>query len=312
MLVDAAGLYFRAFYGVPESVTAPDGRPVNAIRGYLDMSATLIERRRPSRYIACLDLDWRPSFRVELIPTYKAHRVAPTTAVEGVHVSDSGAAEELPDTLAPQVPLLLEVLRALGIATAGAQGFEADDVIATLASREESRGESIEVVTGDRDLMALATDSVTILYTAQGLAKLGVLGPAEVQTKYGVAAQHYADFAALRGDPSDGLPGVAGVGEKTAATLVNRFGAIESILAAAETGDPQMPAASARRILAARDYLAVAPAVVRGRADAPVEDVDGALPSEAADPARITELCDELGIASSVARIQAAMRTAMG
>jgi 5'-3' exonuclease len=312
MLVDAAGLYFRAFYGVPESVTAPDGRPVNAIRGYLDMSATLIERRRPSRYIACLDLDWRPAFRVALIPSYKAHRVAPSPVVEDVHVSESGEAEEVPDTLAPQVPLLLDVLRALGIATAGAEGFEADDVIATLAAREESRGESIEVVTGDRDLMALATDAVTILYTAQGLAKLGVLGPAEVKSKYGVAAEHYADFAALRGDPSDGLPGVAGVGEKTAADLVNRFGPVESILAAAESGDPTMPAASARKILAARDYLALAPGVVRGRPDVPVDEVDGRLPDEATDPVRLQELCDELGIAASVGRIQAAIRTASG
>jgi 5'-3' exonuclease len=311
MLVDAAGLYFRAFYGVPESVTARDGRPVNAIRGYLDMSATLIERRRPTRYIACLDLDWRPSFRVALLPSYKAHRVASSPVVNGVHVSDAGYAEEVPDTLAPQVPLLIDVLRALGLATAGAEGFEADDVIATLAVREQQRGESVEVVTGDRDLMALATDSVTILYTAQGLAKLGVLGPAEVKAKYGVPAERYADFAVLRGDPSDGLPGVSGVGEKTAAELVNRFGSVESILAAAETSDPMMPAASARKILAARDYLAVAPDVVRGRPDAPVAEIDGRLPSEAADERHLKELCDELNIAGSVGRIQAAIRTAL-
>ncbi len=244
MLVDAAGLYFRAYYGVPESITAPDGRPVNAIRGYLDMSATLIERRRPSRYIACLDLDWRPAFRVDLIPTYKTHRVA-----------TDGLAEEIPDTLSPQVPLLLAVLDAMGIATAGALGFEADDVIATLAAREDSAGESVEVVTGDRDLMALATDRVTILYTAQGLAKLGVLGPAEVLAKYGVPAPLYADFAALRGDPSDGLPGVAGVGEKTAATLVNRFGTVEEILAAARTSSEGFPAGAANKVLAAAAYL---------------------------------------------------------
>src|SRR4051812_8457640 len=150
MLIDAANLYFRAFHALPESITAPDGRPVNAIRGYLDMTAALIDRRRPTRYVACLDLDWRPRFRTELVPSYKAHRTA----------ADGG--EQVPDALVPQVPLLLEVLAAVGLATAGAAGFEADDVIATLAARDTDR---VEVVTGDRDLLATATDHVTVLYT---------------------------------------------------------------------------------------------------------------------------------------------------
>lgn len=299
MLVDAAGLYFRAFYGVPESITARDGRPVNAIRGYLDMSAALIERRRPSRYVACLDLDWRPAFRVALVPTYKAHRVAA-----------DGVSEEVPPALGPQVPLLLEVLAALGLATAGAAGFEADDVIATLAARECAAGESVEVVTGDRDLMALATGGCTILYTAQGLAKLGVFGPDEVLAKYAVAAANYADFAVLRGDPSDGLPGVPGVGEKTAAALVGRFGSIEQIVAAAEGSADGFPAGARNKILAARDYLAVAPAAVRGRTDVPLAEVDGALPAAPADPARLGELVEELGIGASVGRIQKALTTA--
>jgi len=298
MLVDAAGLYFRAYYGVPETMTAPDGRPVNAIRGYLDMSAALIERRRPSKYIACLDLDWRPAFRVALVPTYKAHRVAP-----------DGVNEEIPDTLSPQIPLLLDVLRALGIEYTGYVGFEADDVIATLAAREPG---PIEVVTGDRDLMALATENVTILYTAQGLAKLGVLGPDEVLAKYGVPAKHYADFAVLRGDPSDGLPGVKGVGEKTAAALVDRFGAIEDIVAAAEAGQDGFPAGASLKILAARDYLMVAPDAVRGRTDVPLDPVDGTLPAGPADPAALDALCAELGIEASVQRIRKAIAKAIG
>jgi len=150
MLIDAANLYFRAYYAIPESITATDGRPVNAVRGYLDMSAALIERRRPHRFVSCLDLDWRPAFRVALVPSYKAHRVAPN------------GAEEIPDTLAPQVPLLLQVLDALGFAAAGAEGFEADDVIATLAVRDAA---TVDVVSGDRDLLALATDRITVLYT---------------------------------------------------------------------------------------------------------------------------------------------------
>ncbi|MDT4978631.1 MAG: hypothetical protein QOG07_510, partial [Pseudonocardiales bacterium] len=268
MLVDAANLYFRAFYALPESITAPGGGPVNAIRGYLDMTAALIERRRPTRHVACLDLDWRPAFRVALVPSYKAHRVA------------KDGTEDVPATLAPQVPLLLEVLRALGLATAGAAGFEADDVMATLAVRDS---EPVAVVSGDRDMLALATARITVLYTGKGIAKLEAMGPAEVQAKYGVPAEFYPDFAVLRGDPSDGLPGVPGIGDKTAAALVSRFGAIESIVTAAETGDAGFPAGSKAKVLAAREYLVVAPAAVRGRTDVPIPELDDALPAQAAD-----------------------------
>ncbi|HVU92946.1 MAG TPA: 5'-3' exonuclease, partial [Jatrophihabitans sp.] len=243
MLVDAANLYFRAFYAIPESVTGPDGRPVNAIRGFLDMSAALIDKRRPDRWVACLDLDWRPAFRVALVPSYKAHRVA----------KDGG--EEIPAGLGPQIPPLLEILTAFGLACAGAEGFEADDVMATLAARD---AEPVEVVTGDRDMLALATDRVTVLYTGKGIAKMEAMGPAQVQAKYGVPAAHYADFAVLRGDPSDGLPGVAGVGEKTAAALVSRFGAVEAIAAAAERGDDGFPAGAANKVRAAKEYLLAA------------------------------------------------------
>jgi 5'-3' exonuclease len=296
MLVDAANLYFRAFYALPESITAPGGGPVNAIRGYLDMTAALIERRRPTRHVACLDLDWRPAFRVALVPSYKAHRVA------------KDGTEDVPATLAPQVPLLLEVLRALGLATAGAAGFEADDVVATLAVRDP---EPVAVVSGDRDLLALATDRITVLYTGKGIAKLEVMGPVEVQAKYGVPAEFYPDFAVLRGDPSDGLPGVPGVGEKTAAALVTRFGAIESIVKAAETGDAGFPAGSKAKVLAAREYLLVAPAAVRGRTDVPIPELDDALPAQAADADGLAELAGLLGIENSVKRMQTAIAKAL-
>jgi 5'-3' exonuclease len=288
MLVDAAGLYFRAFYGVPESVTTPDGQPINAVRGYLDMTSTLLERRRPNRYVACLDEDWRPAFRVELLPSYKAHRVA----------ADGG--EEVPAALAAQIPVLLQLLSAVGLATAGAAGFEADDVIATLAARDP---DPCEVVTGDRDLFALATDRVRILYTGKGVAKLEELGPDEVMARYGVAAERYADFAALRGDPSDGLPGVAGVGDKTAAALVSRFGAIEDIVAAADAGADGFPAGAVAKIKAARDYLDRAPAVVRGRTDAPIATVADTLPASASDPEQFVELCDRYGLGRTANRL---------
>lgn len=297
MLVDAANLYFRAFYGLPESITAPDGRPVNAIRGYLDMTAALIERRRPGRYVACLDLDWRPAFRVALVPSYKAHRVA------------ANGAEEVPAALARQVPPLLDVLGALGLVTAGAEGFEADDVMATLAVRDR---DPVSIVSGDRDLLALATERITILYTAKGVAKLEAMGPGEVRARYGIPAEFYPDFAVLRGDPSDGLPGVPGVGAKTAAALVGRFGAIESILAAAEEGDAGFPAGAKAKVLAARDYLAVAPQAVRGRTDVPIPDVDDALPAEARDGDQLDDLVGALGIETSVTRVQAAIANALG
>jgi 5'-3' exonuclease len=297
MLVDAANLYFRAFHALPESITAPDGRPINAIRGYLDMTASLIDKRRPTRHIACLDASWRPAFRVKLIPSYKAHRVA----------KDGG--EDVPDTLVPQIPLLLDVLAAAGLATAGAVGFEADDVIATLADRDT---DTVEVVSGDRDLLAVATDRVTVLYTGKGIAKMAAMGPREVQQKYGIPAAHYADFAVLRGDPSDGLPGVPGVGEKTAAALVARYGTVEDIASAAQHGSDGFPSGAANKVLAARDYLLVAPDAVRGRTDVPVDVIDDALPAEPANAERLVELSDELGIDSSVNRLLVAIAAARG
>jgi 5'-3' exonuclease len=297
MLVDAANLYFRAFYALPESITAPDGRPVNAIRGFLDMSAALIERRRPTRWVACLDLDWRPAFRVELIPSYKAHRLA------------KDGSEEIPDLLGPQIPPLLDVLGAFGLATAGADGFEADDVMATLAHRDLER---VEIVSGDRDMLALASDRITVLYTGKGIAKLEEMGPAQVLAKYGVPAEHYADFAVLRGDPSDGLPGVPGIGEKTAAALVGRFGGIEAILEAALRGDDGFPAGAAGRVRAAKEYLAVAPAAVRGRLDVPLDVIDDGLYPQPRDAGRLDELAGVLGISSSVQRVQKAIAAALG
>jgi 5'-3' exonuclease len=288
MLVDAANLYFRAFYGVPESITAPDGRPINAVRGFLDMTASLIGRRRPSRYVACLDFDWRPAFRVALIPSYKAHRRAPD------------GNEAIPDNLVPQIPVLLDVLRALGLATGGAEGFEADDVIATLAAREDG---PCEIVSGDRDLIALATDRVRVLYVGRGVARLEELGPAEVLARYGVPPERYPDLAVLRGDPSDGLPGVAGVGEKTAAALVTRFGPVGEVVAAAQAGRDGFPAGTVAKIVAAADYLAKAPAVVRGRIDAPVPELADDLPAAPIDSATLVELADRYGLDDSINRV---------
>jgi 5'-3' exonuclease len=307
LLLDAASLYFRAYYGVPESITAPDGTPVNAVRGFTDMVARLIELRRPSRLVACLDLDWRPAFRVAAIPSYKAHRVAQET---GPGVTD---VEEVPDTLSPQVPLILELLAAAGLAAAGADGYEADDVIGTLAAAE--RRDPVEVVSGDRDLFQVVRAEPTVVqvvYIGRGLAKAEVIGPAELASRYGLpetgAGPAYADLAALRGDPSDGLPGVPGIGEKTAATLISRFGSVEGLLAALD--DPQSALAPAMRakLRAARDYLELAPTVVRVATDAPVRpDRDDTLPLMPADPDALAALQRKWGLGTAVDRLVAAL-----
>ncbi|MGI8666216.1 MAG: 5'-3' exonuclease [Jatrophihabitans sp.] len=301
MLLDSASLYFRAFYGVPDSVTAPDGMPVNAVRGFTDMVASLLTRFSPTDFVACLDYDWRPAFRVELVPSYKAHRVARRTAAGRPDI------EEVPALLEPQVPILIEVLKAAGLCSVGAAGFEADDVIATLAHRHDQRGELVDVVSGDRDLIDLTTERVRVLYTGRGLAKLVEFGPAQVFEQYGVPAEHYADFAILRGDPSDGLPGVAGIGEKTAALVVGKFGTIENIVAAARSGDPAMSGSVRSKVLAQLDYLAVAPAVVRGRTDVEIAELSTAIPASPADPEMLAALAERFGIASSAQRLTDAL-----
>jgi 5'-3' exonuclease len=297
MLLDAASLYFRAFYGVPTSVTSPDGRPVNAIRGFLDMTARLITSYRPDRLVACWDDDWRPAFRVEALPSYKAHRVAP----EG--------GEEVPDELGPQVPVLVDVLAAAGLARVGAPGYEADDVIGTLATR--ARG-PVDVVTGDRDLFQLVDDTrgVRILYTARGISDLEFVDEAAVLTRYGIPGRCYADFAVLRGDPSDGLPGVAGVGAKTAAALITAFGSLDAIReAAARTVVPKPPltAAVLKKLHAAADYLDAAPVVVAVARQIDLPAVDGELPRRPADPDALATLAEAHGLQSSVRRLGTAL-----
>ena len=295
MLLDTASLYFRAYYGVPETLTAPDGTPVNAIRGLLDMIARLVRARHPGQLVACLDEDWRPAFRVAAIPSYKAHRAKP-----------NGSEEEVPPALAAQVPVIGEVLAAAGVAMAGAPGYEADDVIGTLTARADG---PVEIVTGDRDLFQLVDEqrSVRVLYTQRGLAKLDVVDEAAVTARYHIPGRAYADYAVLRGDSSDGLPGVAGVGEKTAAALVRTFGTVEAMLAAIEAGHGGFPMNSRPKLAAARDYLSVAPAVTRVATDAPVPDVDGTLPLTPAAPDQLTALDERWDLGSSLRRALGAL-----
>ncbi|BDE59342.1 5'-3' exonuclease [Prescottella equi] len=306
LLLDGASLWFRAFYALPESMTAPDGRPVNAVRGFTDMVAALITRTQPSRLAVCLDLDWRPQFRVDAVPSYKAHRVA-----EG----SDGSAEEVPDTLTPQVDMIMDVLDAAGIATAGAAGLEADDVLGTLAAQEKT--DTVVVVSGDRDLLQVVADdpvAVRVLYVGRGLAKAELFGPEEVAAKYGVPADRagaaYAELALLRGDSSDGLPGVKGVGEKTASTLLLRHGSLRDLRAAAADPAGDVAKGIRAKLDAAADYLDAALPVVRVVTDADVRlSRPDVLPGVPADSARLDKVAAELGIERSVARLLTAMAT---
>ncbi|MER7166414.1 5'-3' exonuclease [Micromonospora sp. NPDC000207] len=298
LLVDAPSLYFRAYFGIPESAArTADGQPVNAVRGFLDMLAQLVRTRRPDRMVCAFDYDWRPRWRVDLLPSYKAHRVA------------EAGGEVVPDTLSPQVPMVTEVLTALGICAVGADGYEADDVLGTLATTQPS---PVEVVSGDRDLFQLVDDArrVRLLYVGRGVAKLDDCDDAAVRARYGVPAAAYADFAALRGDPSDGLPGVSGVGEKTAARLLDRYGDLDGILAALDDAGSGFAPGLRAKLVAARGYLAVAPTVVRVARDVPLPELATALPAEPADPDRLMELAQLWNLAGSCRRLVDALTDA--
>ncbi|GGV67870.1 MULTISPECIES: 5'-3' exonuclease [Streptomyces] len=295
LLLDTPSLYFRAYFGVPESVEAPDGTPVNAVRGLLDFIDRLVKDHRPDRLVACMDADWRPRWRVELIPSYKAHRVAE----EHPEGADT---EEVPDTLSPQVPVIEEVLDAIGIARVGVAGYEADDVIGSYAARATG---PVDIVTGDRDLYQLVDDTrrVRVLYPVKGVGTLQVTDDAVLRAKYGVDGSGYADLALLRGDPSDGLPGVPGIGEKTAARLLERFGDLAGIMAAVDDPGSGLTPSQRKRLAEARPYLAVAPKVVRVATDVPLPAVDTELPRSPRDPAALDALASRWGLGGSLQRL---------
>lgn len=312
LLLDGASMWFRSYFGVPSSITAPDGRPVNALRGFLDAVATVITKERPHRLVVCRDDDWRPQWRVDLIPSYKADRVAIPAETE----SSSGEPyiEEVPDELSPQVDMIMEILDAFGIATAGAPDAEADDVLGTLADRE--RHDPVVVVSGDRDLLQVVRDEpvrVRVLYIGRGLAKAKTYGPREVAETYAVpvgrAGPAYAELALLRGDPSDGLPGVAGIGEKTAAKLLAQHGSLEQILIASQDPGSTLTTAHRAKLLAATDYIDKAQPVARVATNAEVtmSTETDALPLVATQPRKVAELAQRYGVSSSVGRLQKAL-----
>ncbi len=295
MLLDTASMYFRAFFGVPDSFKAPDGTPVNAVRGLLDFISRLVGDYQPTHLACCWDNDWRPQWRVDLIPSYKAHRVEYVVA-EGPDV------EVVPDPLEIQVPVILDVLAAFGIAVVGADGYEADDVIGTLS---KDAGMPVDVVTGDRDLFQLVDDDaeVRILYIARGVGRHERVTNSVVQEKYGIDGRQYADFAALRGDPSDGLPGVNGIGEKTAATMLQRFDTMAGLREAAEDPDSNIAPSPRKKIREAADYLEVAPTVVEVARDIDLGKPDLTLPLTPDDPDALVRLSEQWSLESPIARL---------
>ena len=298
LLLDTASLYFRAFFGVPE-IKAEDGTPVNAVRGLLEFITRLVNDYSPTDLVCCWDNDWRPQWRVDLIPSYKSHRV-----VEVVETAPD--VEEVPDPLQVQVPIIREVLAAAGICVIGADGYEADDVIGTLAT---NTGMPVDVVTGDRDLFQLVDDAagVRILYPTRGVGDPDLVDEQWLLAKYGVRADQYADFATMRGDSSDGLPGVKGVGEKTAAKLLEQFGDLEGIIAAVADPATAITKAQRQKFIDAAGYLAVAPEVVAVARDIPLDRSGTVLPSVPADVGRLRELAATYNLASPVARLEAAL-----
>jgi 5'-3' exonuclease len=308
LLLDTASLYFRAYFGVPPLYAADGTTPVNAVRGLLDIIAKFVRETHPDEVAACWDNDWRPNWRVALIDSYKSHRVAggapgvpadPSLPIgAGGRGAASGVAEIAEAALSIQVPLIAAVLEAAGIATVGADGYEADDIIGSLATSAPGH---VDIVTGDRDLFQLVTDDISVLYVARGISKYETVDDGWLATRYGICGAQYVDYAVLRGDPSDGLPGVAGIGEKTAAKLLAEHGDLEGI-AGATTLSPTVAA----KLAAAADYIGRARQVVAVRTDLLLPG-DLSLPREVADPARFDQLSTELSLGSSAARFVEAL-----
>ena len=295
MLLDSASLWYRAYYGMPDTLVAPDGTPVNAIRGYIDMTARLISIYKPNRLVACLDGDWRPSWRVELFPEYKANRL-----------EAEGEEEEEPETLTPQIPILLDLLDLFGIPVVGVDDYEADDVMATYAEVEKG---PIRIVTGDRDLFQMVDDKrdIKVVYLAKGISQHDLVDLKYVSDRYQIPGERYALFAMFRGDPSDGLPGVRGIGEKGAALIANNFANVDDVLAGAHNAHESLPPALVKKIIAGSDYLKIAPTVVQVARNVSLPRVDISVPKVPKDLSQIYQFKERYGLGASVDRLISAL-----
>ena len=294
MLLDSASLWYRAYFGMPDTLVSPTGEPVNAIRGYLDMTARLINLYKPNRLVACIEGDWRPSWRVELFPEYKANRVD----VEGE--------EEEPDTLGPQIPILLDLLEAFGIPLVGVDDYEADDVMASFAVREKG---PIKIVTGDRDLFQLVDDKrkVNVVYLAKGITNHDHVDIKWIADKYDIPGERYALFAMIRGDASDGLPGIRGIGEKGAAIIAKQFTTLEEVMKAAAAADERLTPNASKKLLESSAYAKIAPKLVFCALDVPLPNLDLSMPKRPKNLDEIYQYQKDYGLGASVDRLIAAL-----
>jgi len=294
MLLDSASLWYRAYFGMPDTLVSPTGQPVNAIRGYLDMTSRLLVKYQPNRIVACLEGDWRPSWRVELFPDYKLNRL------------DEEGAEEEPDTLGPQIPILLDVLDALGIPLLGVDDYEADDLMATFSVKQPG---PVRIVTGDRDLFQLADDErdVKIVYLAKGISNHDLVDLKWIQDKYQIPGDRYALFAMIRGDSSDGLPGIKGIGEKGAMVIANLFKTMPEVMQAAAGADERLSANIRKKLLESRQYAAIAPKLVGCALDVAIPEMEISMPKKPKSLEKIIKLKDEFGLGASIDRIMSAL-----
>lgn len=295
MLIDSASLWYRAYYGMPDTLLSPKGEPINAIKGFIDMTARLINAYRPDRLAICLDGDWRPSWRVQLFPEYKTNRL-----------DESGEEEEEPDLLTPQVPIILDFFESLGIQIIGADDYEADDVIATLAKRESG---PVRVVTGDRDLFQLVDDArdVKVVYLAKGISAHDLVDSAWIANKYSIPGERYGLFAMIRGDASDGLPGIKGIGEKGAAEIASNFDSMDAVVAAAKSQDKNLRDIHRKRILADEKYAGIVEELVSCAVNISLPRVDFKIPRRAEDSNSLEKLAAEHGLVTSFTRLKAAL-----
>ena len=295
MLLDSASLWYRAYFGMPDTLLSPSGEPVNAIRGYLDMTSKLISIYKPKRLVACIEGDWRPSWRVDLFPEYKANRLD----VEGE--------EEEPDTLGPQIPILLDLLEAFKIPIVGVDDYEADDVMASYTVSEPG---PIKIVTGDRDLFQLVDDKrkISVVYLAKGIANHDLVDLRWIAEKYDIPGKRYALFAMIRGDASDGLPGIKGIGEKGAAIIAKQFENLEEVMLAAKNNDERLTPNARKKLLESADYARIAPKLVHCALDVPLPKLNIDLPKRPNNLDEIYQYQRDYGLGASVDRLIAALQ----
>ena len=295
MLLDSASLWYRAYFGMPDTLLSPSGEPVNAIRGYLDMTSKLISIYKPKRLVACIEGDWRPSWRVDLFPEYKANRLD----VEGE--------EEEPDTLGPQIPVLLDLLEAFQIPIVGVDDYEADDVMASYTVSEPG---PIKIVTGDRDLFQLVDDKrkISVVYLAKGIANHDLVDLRWIAQKYDIPGERYALFAMIRGDASDGLPGIRGIGEKGAAVIAKQFNSLEEVLLAAKNEDERLTANARKKLLESAEYARIAPKLVHCALDVPLPKLNIDMPKRPANLDEIYQYQKDYGLGTSIDRLIAALQ----